>query len=1201
MTSVNKTLGLRFFPSRVAKRVSERAGGAVGLDLGRHDAGSRARPQPIATRRTAGEWQTPVWLTRMRGRVLVLCGLFWVVNCSMNVRVDVAFARSAGPGWAIRSFASPTDFSNKLGATGNGYFVTATNVGSEASSGTLTISDTLPDGAVVASERIEETLAPVRAEAYNPANPGGGEEGERLSCQEATRSVECSYGGGVQPGGVILLHVEVELVSPPRTFLGVNRAEISEDGGGGASSAVTEAAETLPTPVNGKTAGFGVQQFSVGVFGPDGERDVQAGSHPVTISSAIAYNSHIDLQGAAGSAPLPYDPIAEPKVQDVDLPMGFAADVLSAPRCTAAELAAEGCPADTRVGVVGIDKAHGVSLNDFPYLYNIVPEAGEPAQFGFVFLSSVFMLRARALPTASGYVLSVALPASPRSELVKVHEASVTFWGDPALVDGETVGEAFASNPVSCGSEPLTAKLEMDSWVAPGDWQSAESAMYQGPGGTGVTGCGALQFNPTINVTPETTEADTPSGYEIDLRVPQASNFEGDLATSDLKNAVVSFPAGVSIDPSAANGLVACQASGPQGIELGNHDQVDADRLAEEGVIQEGEERGYEGDEDGLVHAAAGHCPFASQIGEVEVATPLLETPLTGYLYVAAPGCGGAGQNPCTPRSAEDGELFGVYLEAAGSGVILKLHGQASVNPQTGQLTTTFTEAPELPFSELQVRLNGGQRAPLANPQSCGPFTLTSDLTPWSTPFTPDATPFATYQVSGCTGAFSPAFNAGTTATAGGAFSSFALILSRHDGEGDLSGLTVNMPPGLLGQVAGFEECPSSAASSGSCGVVAPGSRVGSVEAAVGAGSDPFWQVGSAYLTGPYNGGPFGLSVVVPAVAGPYNLGDIVVRASIRINPVTAAVSVVSDAFPQTVDGVPLRVQTIDVMVGEGDNFTFNPTSCAEQAVTGTVSSAQGASVGVSAPFAASGCAALPFKPSLSAATVGKASKAHGASLDTKLSLPAPAPGSGMVGADANIASLKVELPRQLPARNTTLQKACLAAVFKTNPATCPSASDVGSVVLKTPLLASPLVGPAYLVSFGGQQFPEMVMILQAEGVKIEVTGSIYVSKAGITSVTVESVPDAPFTSFELKTPTGPFSVLTSYVPAKDEFDLCGRSLSMPTEINAQNGLTFKQNTKIAITGCGKPKKDKDAKNARHAKNAEHRGRPVTGEKRNGR
>jgi hypothetical protein len=1113
-----------------------------------------------------------------------------IVLFTLGVTALSAHASAAAPAWKVTSVASPTNFT--VGSVAScmseslceGYFVTATNVGTVTSTGTIEIKDVVPDDTVVVA------VPQNGARAYELNNQNG--EGENISCSRSATVVTCAYGGPIQPAGVITLHVEVE-VTGGSTTVQPNHVEVHEEG----SQAPASKSNAPSTSLGGAPAEFGVQQFSVETFGPAGEADEQAGAHPATVATTITYNTVLDVQGDVNE--VPYEQVNEPKVENVDLPMGFVGDALSAPRCTAVAAAAETCPADTRVGVVGLYKSKGTN-DAFLYLYNLIPEAGYPAQFGFAFLHTVIMLRPRVLPSESGYVLSVPVPAVPRAENVKLREVSVTFFGNPALMDSGTAGEAFATNPMSCQGGALNAKLEMNAWERPGDWQFGETAMFAGSGGEGVTGCGELQFNPTVGVTPETTQTDSPSGYEVDLRVPQAPNVEGDLATSDLKNAVVSFPAGVSVDPSAANGLAACQASGPEGIELGDHDKVDADRLAEEGVFQEGEEWGYHGNEDGLVHAAAGHCPQASQIGEVEVVTPLVAEPLKGHLYVAQPGCGGAGQNACTDASAEDGELFGVYLEVAGSGVVVKLHGEVSVNPQTGQLTTEFDEAPELPFSELKLKLNGGQRAPLANPQSCGVFTLTSDLTPWSAPFTGDATPLASYPVSGCTGAFDPGFSAGMSATLhAGAFSPFTLTLSRHDGEGDLSGLTVNMPVGLLGRIAGIQQCPASAASLGSCGVVAPGSRVGSVLAAAGAGGAPFWQRGSVYLTGPYDGGPFGLSVVVPAVAGPYNLGDIVVRAGIRINPVTSAVSVVSDPLPQMVDGVPLRVQTINVTVGEGGNFTFNPTDCAKKEVSASVSDPGGAVVGVSAPFGASGCAALPFKPSVAVSTAGKASKAKGASLDTKIAMPAAVTGSGMAGADANIASVKVELPKQLPARNTTLQKACLAAVFQANPASCPAASDVGSVLVHTPVLASPLVGPAYLVSYGGAKFPDMVMILQAEGVKIEVTGSIYVSKKGITSVTVKSVPDAPITSFELKTPTGPYSVLTSYVPAKDEFNLCGQSLVMPTEITAQNGLVFKQSTKIAITGCSTAKKKakgaRNARNARRARNAKHARRSAGG------
>jgi hypothetical protein len=382
------------------------------------------------------------------------------------------------------------------------------------------------------------------------------------------------------------------------------------------------------------------------------------------------------------------------------------------------------------------------------------------------------------------------------------------------------------------------------------------------------------------------------------------------------------------------------------------------------------------------------------------------------------------------------------------------------------------------------------------------------------------------------------------------------------------------MPEGLLGKIAGIPLCGEVAANAGSCGSVMPGSRVGSVTASAGSGSHPFWQSGEVFLTGGYGGGSFGLSIVVPAVAGPYNLGDIVVRAAIFINRETGAVKVVSNPFPQMVDGVPLRIQTVDVTVGENDAFTFNPTNCSQQAVTGTVSSTEGASVGVSTPFAVSGCASLPFKPVLSASTAGRASKAGGASLDVRVSSKG---GPQVGGGEANIKSVKVDLPLQLPSRLTTLQKACLAVVFEANPAGCPKESDVGTATAVTPLLSSPLSGPAYLVSHGNAKFPDLEVVLQGEGVVLVLDGSTDI-KHGITSSTFKTVPDAPVSSFELKLPTGKFSALGTYIPVKDGYDLCGQSLLMPTLITGQNGAVIKQTTKIAVTGCPKAKVKKKAK-----------------------
>jgi hypothetical protein len=843
--------------------------------------------------------------------------------------------------------------------------------------------------------------------------------------------------------------------------------------------------------------------------------------------------------------------VQEPKTEIVDLPLGFVGDPLAAQQCPSSALLGskgERCPADSQVGIAGIEERGKPELVK---VYNMVPEAGFPAVFGFEFDETVVLMRARVLPSSAGYVLSISVPDVPRSVSLKVTGVTLTFFGDPAERDGVSdTPAAFFTNPTDCAATPLKARLEMDSWVDPGRWVSKEATMYEASPSQGVSGCNLLEFDPAIAVTPETTQADTPSGYEVDLKVPQALNLAPVLATPELKDAEVTLPEGVSVSPGAADGLAGCQESGPEGIELGNHDTLGHE-------VQEGEELGP----DGLPHPAPGHCPSASQIGEVEVTTPVLANPLHGHVYLAQPKCGGEGQPPCTEASATNGELFGLYLEAAGSGVIVKLKGTASVNPATGRITTRFDEDPQLPFSELKLKLNGGPRAPLANPQGCGEARTTSILEPWSAPESdPSATPFSSFNVSGCASPmpFAPGFLAQTVTPTAGVASPFTLTFSRHDGEQDLSGLTVQTPPGLLGMLSEVQLCPEPQASQGTC---VPQSQIGHTLVAAGAGSHPFWNPGNAYLTGPYKGQPFGLSIVTPAKAGPFNLGNVIVRAAIHVDPHTSALTVTSDPLPQIIDGVPLRIQTVNVSIDKA-GFMFNPTNCAQQQITATITAAQGAAANVSSPFAVAGCANLPFKPAFSASTQAKASRANGASLVVKVA-------SAGLG-QANIAKVDLQLPLAFPSRLTTLQKACVEAVFNANPAACDEGSVIGYATVHTPVLTSPLSGPGYLVSHGGAAFPDVEFVLQGEGVTLVLDGKTDIKK-GITYSKFETVPDAPFTTFETVLPEGPHSIFAAYVPANANYNLCGQKLVMPTTITGQNGAQVTQSTNIAVTGCGKP------------------------------
>ena len=498
-------------------------------------------------------------------------------------------------------------------------------------------------------------------------------------------------------------------------------------------------------------------------------------------------------------------------------------------------------------------------------------------------------------------------------------------------------------------------------------------------------------------------------------------------------------------------------------------------------------------------------------------------------------------------------------MQAQGSGVTVKLEGATSIDQSTGQLTTTFDEAPQLPFEDLKLTLDGGQNAPLANPSTCGvPLAAASQLTPYSSerPATPSSEPF---EVTGCTASrFQPSFVAGTTNNQAGALSPLTVTLSRTDQDEDLGGVTVRLAPGLLGMLSKVALCTEAQARASACG---PQSEVGTATVGAGPGANPLFLDGHVYLTGPYEGAPFGLSIVVPAVAGPFDLGTIEVGARIEVNPRTAALTITSDPLPQSLDGIPLQIKTVNLDI-DRKGFTFNPTNCRPLAIEGALTSSAGATAPVSSRFQAANCATLSFKPRLGGLAHAKTSKANGAYLHMRLE---SAPGQ------ANIASVKVDVPKQLPVRLTTLQKACAAAVLEANPAGCPAASVVGSVTVITPILRHALVGPAYLVSHGGARTPDLELVLQGEGVTVDVVGQTII-KHGVISAVFSSLPDAPISMLGLVLSAGPHSLLTANLPAKARGSLCGQSLAMPVAITGQDGAVLDETTKISVSGCSKRK-----------------------------
>jgi hypothetical protein len=412
---------------------------------------------------------------------------------------------------------------------------------------------------------------------------------------------------------------------------------------------------------------------------------------------------------------------------------------------------------------------------------------------------------------------------------------------------------------------------------------------------------------------------------------------------------------------------------------------------------------------------------------------------------------------------------------------------------------------------------------------------------------------------------------AGSTTDQAGAFTNFSLLLQRGDAQQRIEKLQFKEPAGLAGLISSVPLCGEANANAGTC---PDSSHIGHAVVASGPGPYPLVlpQPGAPelpiYLTGPYKGAPFGLSIVTPVIAGPFNLGTIVTRASIAVDPTTAQITVTTDPLPQIVKGVPTNLRSINSII-DRPNFLFNPTNCTPAQFTGTAYSAGGAATApLSSHFGVGSCRSLEFHPKVSVTTAAKSSKANGASLNFKIAYP-----KGALGKEAWFNEARFELPKQLPARLTTIQKACLASVFESNPAACPPASLIGHAIVHTQVLPVPLAGPVYFVSHGGAKFPDAVIVLQGDGVTVNLTGETFIDgKTGITSATFRNTPDVPFENIEVTVPAGPFSEFAANLPAKAKGSFCGQKLVMPTLFKAQNGLEIKQNTTVGVTGCAKKK-----------------------------
>ncbi len=1106
----------------------------------------------MITLQAATDVRLPVWVTRQCSALVASCAACLLVICV------AATPASAAPtaGWTVRALAEPSVFSAgdalecQAEEKCDRYQLLVQNVGDAHSKGVVRLTDVLPAGITTLETKV-----------------GIGPEEEGWSCNsgpgQSTVVCELPEYEGVEKGAYapyVSIVVSAPANDAQRTLKNVVTVE---------SEGAPTASSTLETTANGPAPAFSVNEFQVLPGEESGAPSSQAAGHPWEVTTNLGVPSVLTPPGNTETNGPNFEAVKSVKSVIVELPLGFFGNTLSATspahQCTETQLRNERCPPESRVGTLAFAATFS-SSGAFLFtedeaekgaataVYNMRPEAGYPAEFGFVFSSNALILYATAVHTPSGYRLRIVVPGEP--QIVGAWDSSLTFFGQPGQLNGTGSTATFLTNPADCGAKNLSARAELTAWSDPEHPVSAETTAYPE-----ITGCDVLQFNPSLSFEPSpgtesepgTTQADTPSAYTAVLKVPQKEAFESQ-ATPELRTATVTLPPGTTLNPAAAQGLAGCPAEGSEGINIGSSDIGAAGQdLGDPDATELG--AGHEGGDgspydDGFWHTAPGHCPPASTVGTAEVITPLLPAPLKGHVYVALPKCGGEGQPACTEASATNGELFGAYLEVSGSGVIVKLKGTLAANPTTGQITASFTENPQLPFTEVKLHIHGGPRAPFANPQTCGTATTSSSLEPWSE--TAPALVNSSFAVTGCpAGAmpFAPSFTAGTTGTQAGGSSPFVLSFSRKDGEQDFTGLSETMPPGLIGKITGIPQCEEAQANAGTCG---PESQVGVSNVLAGSGPDPLPVGGGrVYLTGPYQGAPFGLSIVVPAKAGPFNLGNEVIRAKIEINPATAQVTVVTNPIPQVKDGVQFRLKTVNTEINR-PGFILNPTSCAPQSITGSIQGSQGASAAVSSPFQATGCGSLGFKPQLTASTEGKTSKQNGASLSVKI---------GFQPGDANIKKVELEIPKILPSRLTTLQKACTEAQFNSNPAGCPKESLIARAVAHTPLLPVPLEGPVYFVSHGGAAFPDTVMVLQGDNVTLDIVGQTDI-KNGITYSRFETIPDAPVSSFEFTAPEGPFSIFGS------NGNLCQTEVHMPTTITAQNGAVLKQSTLVEPEGC---------------------------------
>jgi hypothetical protein len=1094
---------------------------------------------------------------------------------------------------------------------GEGQFIVqARNLGDAVGGEDLVIEDKLPAGLTVNEIRFRtfepHEIAPTHCSTPQPGTARCVLEAAELATYAPPAGDHVNGTVWTEPGFLPTMYVVADV---PANAEGTGTNSATLYGGGGTLPDGTPCAQnesqllTLPpcaeavneVPFDPTPASFGIAPgtFAADVFDADypaGAPLRHAGAHPAELRVDFDFNQELaTVEGHPTNLP-----VGKIKTVEATLPRGLIGNPEATPKCDAVDFAevgattnSTGCPSDTQVGVLNVDIVEagffeGARLSRVA-IYNLQPPKGVPADFGF---NAQGLVQGHIYPNidpAQDYAIESLVPNI--GNLTPITSSEATFWGvpgDPAHdkfrfypkeTGGHTLGAPWGSAPIrplltdptDCGEENGGARIRVESYNNPGQFTQAQEYSDH----LDVTGCDdpRFRFEPDISLQPTSRDAGGPTGLDVHLEVPQQNDEVSDatqlytqsenlkaIATPPIKRSVVTLPEGMTLNPSAAQGLATCST-------------------AQIGLISTDPIR---------FNASPVTCPDASQFGRLTIHTPILpvENQPEGFIYVASQG-----DNPFH-------NFLSLYLviEEPERGILVKIAGRVDLDPKTGQITTTFDRLPQFPVSDLQLSLKGGVRAGLVNPATCGKKTITAEFFSWQDPSTPHSVK-SSYDVtqkpngSPCVNdlgerPFQPTLDAGTTKNTAGSYSPFAMRLTRTDDDQELSQLGLTLPPGLAAKFAGVTICPASAIAQAEARTAAgdgaleqadpscpASSSIGITEVGAGVGVPLTYVPGKVYLAGSYKGAPISIVAITPSVVGPFDLGVIAVRTALDVNSVTAQGSARTDPLPQIVQGIPVRIRDIRLHLDRPD-FILNPTSCAEKRidahVTGTggdiTSTVDDTAAELSQRFWAADCASLGFKPKLSLRLFGGTHRGAHPRLRAVVTYPKG-------GGYANIAAASVALPRSEFLENAHIKTVCTRVQFAAK--ACPADSIYGRVEAKTPLFDQPLQGPIYLRS-SSHQLPDLVAVLRgpdSQPIEVDLDGRIDSVDGGIRN-TFEVVPDAPVDWAVFAFQGGKKGLLVNST------NLCAKAHRATAKFSAQNGRRIVLHPKVTST-CKKAHRKK--------------------------